>query len=122
VTACLTPGPATRALYDRLRLRYFMDAEPPLRVPPPSSAIRWLWVSERGPNHAVTHFDPEEDPHTVELALDLRRSWRHLRLTLLHELTHMRDPRAGCGSRGGRPGARWLREQARLAALGAPLL
>jgi hypothetical protein len=35
------------ALYDRLRLRYFMDAEAPLQVPPAAAELRWYWLSLR---------------------------------------------------------------------------
>jgi hypothetical protein len=109
------------ARYDRLRSKYFMDADPPLRVPPPASDLRWYWLSEAAKSHGLTHFDEDGDPDSVGLDPSLRRSGRFLLTTLLHELTHMRDPALNCGKTGCSPAA-WLREQGRLAALGAPLL
>jgi hypothetical protein len=116
------PGKKVRQLYDRLRLRYFMEAEPPLRVPPLAADLRWYWLPEVSPAHAYSHFDEDGDP--CELGLDpaLRRSDRFLTSTLLHELIHLRvGPAAECGKIG-RPSPTWRREQVRLAALGAPLL
>ena len=104
--------------YESLRRRYFMDAEPPLRVPPPASVLRWSWLSELSPDLGATHLDEDGDPESLELNPWLRRSSRHLRAILIHEMVHMRDPKISCrvGSR------RWTEETVRLATLGAPIL
>jgi hypothetical protein len=109
------------ARYDRLRAKYFMDAEPPYVVPPPATELRWYWLSEKGPNWAVTHFDQDGDADSIGLDPGLRSCSRWLLSTLLHELTHIRNPKLNCGSKSNPPDA-WLREQRRLSALGAPLL
>lgn len=103
-----------RVEYDRLRLRYYMDAADPLRVPPPASdpALRWTWVRTPG-MWAWTHFDADGDPHLLELPFG--QGMRMTRLVLLHELSHIRNPVANCDGRD-----RWWRaEGRRLEALGA---
>lgn len=102
-----------RAEYDRLRFRYYMDAEPPLRVPPPSSdpALRWAWITDTR-LWAATHFDADGDPHLVEVPFG--QGSRLTCLMILHELSHMRNPRAVCGRRGW-----WRAEGKRLEAAGA---
>lgn len=105
---------AIHAEYEGLRSRYYLDAEPPLRVPPRASdpALRWAWASD--PRiWAATHFDLEGDPHLIEMPFN--RGSRLTVLMLLHELSHMRNPRADCWRRR----AWWRAEGARLEAAGA---
>jgi hypothetical protein len=83
-----------------------MDAEDPLRVPPPADVVRWAWVHPRSCNMAATHFDEDDDPHLVEVPHD--GPPRVLSLLLLHELSHIRNPRARCD-----PPDRWWREEQR---------
>lgn len=109
-------------LYERLRLLYFMEAPEPLHVPPPASDLRWYWLPPGSPLHGATHIDEDGDADSLGLDPYLRRSRRFLTHMLLHELTHIRDPLASCAGRTGTRSARWRREQARLASLGAPLL
>lgn len=91
-----------------------MDAEAPLRVPPPSSdpALRWAWVLTPSA-WAWTHFDDDGDPHLIEVPFG--QGSRLTCLTLLHELSHMRNPRANCGRQSGW----WRAEGRRLEAAGA---
>ena len=85
-----------RAEYERLRSRYYMDVEPPLRMPPPATELRWAWT--RNPtNLAATHLDKDGDPHLVEVPFAVGE--RVVTLMLLHELSHMRNPEADCGQR-----------------------
>jgi hypothetical protein len=95
-----------------------MGAEPPLRVPPPAAGIVWYWVPSKSGHHGIVHLDEDSEPEAIGINQDLRRSERFLKVILLHELTHLRDPRLNCGSRS--PG--WKAEQVRLSTLGAPLL
>lgn len=104
-----------RAEYDRLRLRYYMDALEPLKVPPPSTdpALRWAWTM--GVHEwAATHFDCDGDPHLIEVPFN--QGARLTCLMLLHELSHMRNPKAECGVRSD---CWWRVEGRRLEAMGA---
>ena len=113
-----------RRYYDDLRLRYYQDAEDPLRLPPPAAELTWRWAPDKG-NLAETVFEPSTpagrpavDAHVVGVNLNVvvaRSGQRVLKLCLLHELSHMRNPAANCGR-----GSRWWREEcSRLAAAGA---
>lgn len=104
---------AIHRLYDRLRSKYFMDAEPPLMVPPAAKDLIWIWTAERAPYLGQTHFDEERDAFTVELNPMLTRVPRYMRMALLHEMTHMRNPVISCD------GKKWNVEVVRLAQLGA---
>jgi hypothetical protein len=97
---------SVKAEYERLRSRYYLDAEPPLRVPPPAGdpALRWTWVRDRS-LWGATHFDEDNDPHLIEVPWNAGQ--RVLVLVLLHELSHMRRPDAECTRRG------WWREECR---------
>lgn len=108
----------THRLYDQLRLKYYMDAEPPLQVPPKASELRWVWLPEGSQDFATTDLDEEQEPHTIGLNVELLRSSKLMTYILLHELSHMRDPNITCEGRGKarRP---WLEETVRLAQLGA---
>jgi hypothetical protein len=101
-----------RAEYDNLRRRYYEDAEPPLHVPPPSSELRWAW--NRDPRvWSATHLDEDDDPHLIEVPFGLGN--RVTSFLLLHELSHMRNPKADCGRR-----RKWWRSEGRrLEAAGA---
>jgi hypothetical protein len=103
------------ATFDRFRLRYYLDAEAPLMVPPRASELRWAWCRDVRV-WGKTHFDVEDgEPHLVELAPQIRNSPSLAGWTLLHELSHMRNPMAQCSHRD-----RWWREEVkRLATLGA---
>lgn len=104
-----------RAEYDRLRVRYYGDAEPPLHVPPPASdpGLRWAWA--RDPSvWAATHFDADDDPHLIEVPFG--QGSRLTCLMLLHELSHIRNPRAVCAARAD---GWWRMEGKRLESLGA---
>lgn len=113
-------------LYDRLRKRYFMDAAPPLHVPPPASELRWGWIPETSGALGETEFDEDGEPELIRLS-HRERGRTIVRGTLLHEMTHMRlGPAAACGSTPGRHGLRvlpagsaWRQEAERLVALGA---
>lgn len=101
-------------MYDKLRMRYYLDAETPLRVPPPANdpALRWAWMKQ-SQLWAATHFDAEGDPHLVEVPYG--QGSRLTCLIVLHELSHMRNPEAEC-----RRSNRWWRaEGQRLEGLGA---
>lgn len=103
-----------RAEYDRLRVRYYMDADEPMLVPPPSLELRWTWC--RDPKlWAATHFDEDNDPHLVEAPFGLGK--KLTRCVLLHELSHMRNPRAVCNEK--RAAGWWRAEGRRLEAFGA---
>lgn len=99
-----------RRAFDRFRQRYYLDADPPLRVPPPAADFRWAWIAPRSPDMAATHFDADDDPHLVEIPFGLPH--RVTVLLLLHELSHMRNPKARCS-----PPDRWWREETRRLAL-----
>lgn len=100
-----------RGEFDRLRIRYYMDAAEPLRVPPPSAELRWAWCRDTK-LWAATHFDEDLDPHLVEVPYG--QGNRLTGLMLLHELSHMRNPRANCGRT-----PWWRAEGVRLEAAGA---
>lgn len=106
---------SVRAEYDRLRLRYYIDAEPPLRVPPPAAdpALRWTWTRDIRRIWAATHLDDDGDPHLIEVPYGYGP--RVTTLMLLHELSHIRNPDADCGRRR----AWWRQECRRLGALDA---
>jgi len=62
---------------------------------------------------ATTHLDVDGDPHLIEVPHDSPD--RVLSLVLLHELSHIRNPKAVC-----LPPDRWWREEGtRLALAGA---
>lgn len=106
------------ALYERQRLRYFMDAQPPLHLPPPASELKWEWLPANSPNVAETVFDEDDDPDMIRIAPAFAHL-RFMRPTIQHELIHIRlGPKAQCDS-GGRLSARWRAEVLRLAQLGA---
>jgi len=93
-----------RAEYEKLRARYYMDAESPLRVPPPAEDLRWAWTKDTRRVLAATHLDEDGDPHLIEMPWGAGE--RVVALMLLHELSHMRNPEADCGRR-----HRWWREE-----------
>lgn len=101
-----------RAEYDALRRRYYMDAEDPLRVPLAAAELRWAWNRDRSV-WAAAHMDEDGDPHLIEVPFGLGS--RLTCFVLLHELSHMRNPRAACG----RQSAWWRAEGRRLEAAGA---
>jgi hypothetical protein len=113
-------------LYDRLRSRYFLCAEAPLHIPPPSSEITFSWLPDNSDALALTTFDEDGD------AFEMRFNAKFFRYciayeTILHELTHIRlgaIPSCGAFShawRGGRVARSmaWHRETVRLAQAGA---
>ena len=105
-------------LYERLRQQFFMDAAPPLRIPPPATEIRWYWLPSGSGLWGCTYFDHEKDPDAIGLCEDLRHSRKFMRLILLHEMTHIRNPKLGCWH----TSRAWKAETLRLAQLGAPIL
>ena len=105
---------AVRAEYDKLRRRYYLDAVEPERVPPPSVELRWAWLRVRG-LWGLTHLDEDNDPHLVEVAFGAGP--RVTTLVLLHELSHMRNPRSECHRI--RADRWWRAEGRRLEAAGA---
>lgn len=108
-------------VYNRLRTRYFLDAEPPLKVPPLAKELRWLWGPDNFGAVATTDLDEDWDPHTVTLHPALKRlPLIVLKATLIHELIHMRVPYlAHCNPTGTRPSKGWRMEAMRLTSLGA---
>jgi hypothetical protein len=62
---------------------------------------------------AATHLDDDGDPHLIEVPFG--QGSRVTCLMLLHELSHIRNPRANCGSRS----VWWREEGRRLEGLGA---
>lgn len=122
-----------QAGFNRLRRRYFLDAGPPLHIPPLASEFRWGWLPANSDAVAETLFDEDGDAEELRLAPQYADRWSILRTTLLHELTHMRlgvnlprYPGPSCGA--WHPGAKlpkiaassvWRRETLRLASLGA---
>ena len=104
---------AVHKLYDKLRSRYFMNAEPPLLVPPPAAELTWVWATENAGYLAQIELDEDEDPHTLTIHPVLRKAHRYLTMALLHEMTHMRNPNISCD------GKKWDLEVIRLAQLGA---
>jgi hypothetical protein len=107
------------ALYERQRLRYFMDVtQPGLHVPPKASELKWEWLPTNSPNLAETVFDEDGDPDMIRVASAFA-CLRVMRQTIQHELIHIRlGPSIQCDS-GGRLPARWRAEVLRLAQLGA---
>lgn len=102
-------------LFNSLRKRYYLHADPPLRIPPKAEDITWFWSQKNTGAWAITSFDEDGDPISVEIHPEMRRSPNTLRLVLLHELAHMRNPKAECS-----PSSKWWREEsARVARLGA---
>jgi len=113
-------------LYDRLRVRYFLDAHEPLHIPPPAAELRWVWLPDNSDALAETVFDEDDDPYEVRLShKDARYSV--IRPSLLHELTHMRiGSRLSCGGISHawtgvriKRSSMWHAETVRLAGLGA---
>lgn len=85
--------------YDRLRQRYFMDAPPPLHVPPAAKELQWGWLPENTDAVGETFFDEDGDPFLLRLKRRYNDRWTLARPTLLHELTHMRlGPAYSCGA------------------------
>lgn len=122
------PLSRVRAGYDRLRTRYFIDAERPLRIPPTAAGLRWSWLPANSDAIAETIFDEDGDPEELRLNPKYADRWTLVRPTLLHELTHMRlgqVPSCGAFSHPAKGVPRiarssaWHRETLRLAALGA---
>lgn len=115
-----------QALYDRLRKRYFLDAPEPLRVPPFAAELRWAWLPDNSDALAETMFDEDRDPFEVRLNHKFSR-YTIVRLSLLHELTHMRIGfDYSCGGISHRweglripRSSQWRVETIRLATLGA---
>lgn len=113
-------------IYDQLRKRYFMDAEPPLHVPPPASKLTWSWLPDNTDAIAETNFDEEGEPEGMRLNAKFMR-YTIARETILHELVHIRlGPKLSCGGHSHAwSGARvsrsmaWHRETVRLAQAGA---
>ena len=108
-------------LYDRLRVRYFLDAHEPLHIPPPATELRWVWLPDNSDALAETMFDEDGDPFEVRLSARVR--WYSiLKPTLLHEMAHMRiGTKLECGGRLHRVAktSQWHAETLRLAGLGA---
>lgn len=122
--------PDIRKGYDRLRLRYFTDAPPPLHVPPPARELRWAWLPDNSDAMAETLFDEDNDPFELRIRHRWADRWTVLKPTLLHELTHIRlGPQYSCGGwrRVGHKwsgprisrSSRWHAETLRLVAAGA---
>jgi hypothetical protein len=106
------------SLFNSLRKRYYLHADPPLRIPPKAEEFQWLWSQRNTGAWAITSFDEDHDVISVELHPEMRRSPNTLRLVLLHELSHMRNPVAECGRRS----KWWKEESARVAGEGAVTL
>ena len=105
-------------IYDKQRKKYFMDAVPPLRVPPPASELLWNWLPDNSPNLAETIFDEDGDPQEIRIS-PVVSYLRQARTTIQHELIHIRlGPKLNCDSNGRLP-AKWRAEILRLAQLGA---
>ena len=116
--------PAIIKFYDRLRLKYFMDAEPPMHTPPPATELQFVWTKPEAPVLGATTFDEENDPYLIELNPTFA-VYAIVRETLLHEMTHMRlypQSFASCGAKGIAPSRLWIEEAVRLARLGAVIL
>lgn len=112
------------ACWDRMRRRYFLDAEDPLKVPPLAKEITIYWLPPESPYLGLTEFDEDEDAESLGVSPLVYYSQTHARALILHELTHARDHRIGGKSDSGcmGKGKAWRKETLRLAALGAPLL
>lgn len=115
-----------KRMYDELRLKFFMDAETPLHIPPVASELFWGWLPDNSDAIAETQFEDGE-PTQIRLNEKMCR-WRSIaRETLLHELTHIRlGCRYSCGGyshawTGSRINSSmaWHRETVRLANIGA---
>jgi hypothetical protein len=115
-----------KRLYTRLRKKYFLDAIPPLNVPPLAKEL--VWRTDPTPSAmAETNFNDAELPYEIRLSEWLMRSYTITRAVLLHELTHMRlGSKYSCGAwsenwKGARVGRNtaWHKETLRLTALGA---
>ncbi len=113
-------------LYDRLRSRYFLCAEPPLHIPPLAAELTFSWLPDNSDALGLTSFDEDGEP------FEMRFNSKFFRYciayeTVLHELTHIRlGPIPSCGAfshawRGGRVARSmaWHRETVRLANAGA---
>jgi hypothetical protein len=108
--------------YDMFRRRYFLDGE---RCPPLAKDIEWAWHPELSGDLGVTTWDHDEDPESVTLNHALRHWPDMLKVTILHEMTHMRlgvDSRCPSMAKNKSAQPTWTREMTRLASLGAPLL
>jgi len=85
--------------YDRLRKRYFLDAPPPLNVPPLAKDLIFEWLPENSDALAQTNFDEEYIPRRIRFRRRHNDVWTLARISLLHEMTHMRlGPLPSCGA------------------------
>lgn len=101
--------------YDALRKKYFLHPPDPLNTPPRSEELRWLWLPKESYALAITFFDEDGEPESLALNPYILESTRVSHNILLHELTHMRNPKLSCH----RNSAKWQEETRRLANLGA---
>ena len=111
------------AQYDRFRKRYYMDG---LGKPLPlAKELRWGWLPYNSNSAGITHFDEDDEPDLIELNEGLSDWTSLLKLTLLHEMSHIRlgvDVPCPSVTRNRRILPAWKEETIRLAGLGAPLL
>jgi hypothetical protein len=117
-----------KAKYTIYRRNYFLDHQAStgeVRTPPTAKELRWVWLPEKSPDLAETVWDDDDNVFDIAINLSLLYWPDMLKVTLLHELTHMRlGPDIKCPSmvKGNRAQPAWTREMVRLANLGAPLL
>jgi hypothetical protein len=113
-------------LYDQLRKRYFMDAEPPLHVPPVAADMKFTWLPDNSDAIAQTDFDEDGDAYEMRFNAKFMK-YTIARESVLHEITHIRlghGPSCG-GHSHAWGGARvassmaWHKETLRLAQAGA---
>lgn len=113
-------------IYKQLRAKYFMDAAPPLHIPPPVSAMKFSWLPEKTGSIAETLFDEDGDAFEMRFNAKLMK-YTIARETMLHELAHIRlglkfscggHSHAWSGARVARSMA-WHKETLRLAQAGA---
>jgi hypothetical protein len=113
--------------WNRLRARFFLDAEEPARVPPVAEDLTFYGMPPGSPLLGCTEYDEDDDAIAVGVSHDVHSSRTHARALVIHELTHARRPDlggkhgSGCGSPSN-PSRGWREETRRLALLGAPLL
>jgi hypothetical protein len=114
--------------YDSYRKKYFLDHEAyegHVKTPPTSSELRWRFLPETSSILGETTFDEDEQPYDIALNRALLHWPDMMKITLLHEMTHMRIGLSymclSATKKKVAPPA-WKAETTRLAALGAPLL
>jgi hypothetical protein len=113
--------------WNRLRARFFLDAEEPARVPPVAEDLTFYGMPPGSPLLGCIEYDEDDDVCAVGISPDIYPSRTLARDLLLHEMTHARRPDlggrhgSGCGSAASHS-AGWRKEMVRLALLGAPLL